>query len=198
MLRVDPAGAQDQVFAADGLDRLLAGQLAGAIDAQRVRRVVLVVGFGLAAVEHVVGGVMDQRHAEARGFFGEHLRAAGIDREGLLAVGFRRVDGGIGRRVDDQVRPQQAHLLANLLRYGEVQRIVPEGEQLAGTRQLRLQLAGQLARAAGDQDFHGNSSASRSSLPAWSLADSCGASSNGHWMRSSGSFHSRLRSCSGA
>ncbi len=180
MLGVDPAGAQDQVFAADGLDRLFAGQLAGAIDIERLWQVGFIVGFGLAPVEHVVGGVMDQRHTEPRGFFSEHLRAAGVDREGLLAVAFCGVNGGIGRRVDDQVRPQQAHLLTNLFGYGEIQCVVPEGEQLAGACQFHLQFAGELPRAAGDQDFHGNSSASRSSLPAWSLADNCGASSIGH------------------
>ncbi len=141
---------------------------------------------------------MDQRHAEARGFFGEHLRAAGIDREGLLAAGFRRVDRSVGRRVDDQVRTQQAHLLADLLGIGQVHGVVPQGQRFADTGEFELQFSGELAFAAGDQDFHGNSSASRSSLPAWSLADSCGASSKGHWMPSSGSFHSRLRSCSGA
>ncbi len=141
---------------------------------------------------------MDQRYTKARSFFGEHLRPSRVDREGQLAMAFRRVDGGVGRRIDDQVRPQQAHLFANLFRISQIQCVVPKRQQLAGTRQLQLQLAGKLPLAAGDQDFHAKSSASLRHLPAWSFADSCGGSSNGHSMPSSGSFHNRLRSCSGA
>ncbi len=198
MLRIDPAGPQNQVFPSDRLNRLFSGQLAGAVYAERLRHVRFGVGFALAAVEHVVGGVVNQRHAQPCGFFGQHLRSACIDCEGLLTVGFCRVHGRIGRGIDDQVRPHQTHLLADLLRVGEVQGVVPKGQQLAGARQLQLQLTGKLPLAAGDQDLHGNSSASLRRLPAWSLADSCGGSSNGHSIPSSGSFHNRLRSCSGA
>jgi prepilin-type N-terminal cleavage/methylation domain-containing protein len=53
------------------------------------------------------------------------------------------------------------------------------------------------AQAAGRQ-LHANTSASSSAIPAWSFFDSTGSISSGHAMPIVGSFHARVRSCSGA
>src|SRR5690606_887034 len=186
------------MFTGNGLDGLFAGQLALAINAQRRGPVMLLVRRWLVSIKDVVGGVMDQRNLKARCFFGQYTRACGIDREGLLSVALGRIDCSVGRRIDDQVGTQQAHLLAYLLGLGQIQGLLPEGKQLSFTGERQLQLLRQLPLVAGDQNFHGKSSTSLRRLPAMSLADSCGDSSIGHSMPSSGSFQSRLRSCSGA
>jgi len=47
-------------------------QLALAVDAQRVGYIVFGVGRRLAAIEYVVGGVVDQWNAQGCGFFSQH------------------------------------------------------------------------------------------------------------------------------
>ncbi|MNT91884.1 hypothetical protein D3C72_2330570 [compost metagenome] len=57
---IHPAGAEDQVLATGSLDRLLAGQLAGAIGIQWVNGIVFAPRLGALPREHIVGGVMYQ------------------------------------------------------------------------------------------------------------------------------------------
>ena len=73
--RVDPAGAQDQVAAAAGADRLLAFELGAAVDAERAGGRVFVRAAAAAAVEHVVGAVVHQPGAERRGLARQHAPA---------------------------------------------------------------------------------------------------------------------------
>ncbi|MCY1531418.1 hypothetical protein D9M68_666420 [compost metagenome] len=103
MQGIHPAGAQDQVRAADGLDRLFASELAAAVGAQGVGRVVFAVGSRLAAVVDVVGGVVEQRDAERGRFFRKHAGSRGIDGEGRFGLAFRLVHRRVGGGVDQQV-----------------------------------------------------------------------------------------------
>jgi len=61
---VHPAGPENQVSAASGLDALLAFELGLAIDAQRRGRVAFLPGPAAAAVKNIVGGVMHQPGAQ--------------------------------------------------------------------------------------------------------------------------------------
>ncbi|RMT83547.1 hypothetical protein ALP39_04901 [Pseudomonas marginalis pv. marginalis] len=194
---VDPTGAQNQVFAAHRCNRLLARQLALAVDTQRVRRVDLGVGRRLAAVENVVGGVVNQRNAQGLGFLREDAGGDGVDGEGGVRFAFGLIDCRVGGGVDDQVGAMGAGLLADLLRFGQVELVAAEHNQLAQPLKVLLQCLGDLAMLAGNQNLHGNRSASISSLPAWSLADSCGGSVSSQSMASVGSFHRMLRSALG-
>ena len=45
-------------------DRSLACRLAGSVDAERPERIVLRVGPGLGAIEHVVGGKVEERASD--------------------------------------------------------------------------------------------------------------------------------------
>ena len=79
MRAVDPTGAEDEVSAADSFDGLLACQFAGAIDIERIRRVGLDPGLSLAAIEDVVGGVMDEECVALECFFREDPRSLLVD-----------------------------------------------------------------------------------------------------------------------
>ena len=144
---------------------------------------------------------MDQRDAQGLGFFGEDAGRRGIDREGHLGLVLGLVDSSMGRRVDDQPRAMAAHLLADLLGVGQVELVATEHDQFTQALEPLLQLAGNLAVLAGDEDFqgfvHGNSSASSRGLPFWSLADSCGGSVSCQSIASVGSFHRMQRSALG-
>lgn len=150
-------------------DGLFARQFTRAVDAQRVGHIVFGVGRRLAAVEHVVGGVVDQRDAQGLGFFGQDTGRRGIDREGHIGLVLGLVDSGMRRRVDDQPGTMAADLLADLFGVGQVELVATEHHQFAQALQPLLQFAGNLAVLAGDEDFqgcaHGNRSASSRGLP---------------------------------
>ncbi|MCY1549886.1 hypothetical protein D9M68_860880 [compost metagenome] len=115
----------------DGLDRLLACQFAAAVDAEWVGPVVLVIRRGLTAVEHIVGGVMEQRHAEPGGFLGEDAGRRGVDCKSQFGLALGLVDGGVCGGIDDQLGAQFAHLLANLCRLGQVELFAAADDQVA-------------------------------------------------------------------
>ena len=121
---VDPAGAKDQVLAAAGADVVLAVELGAAVNRQRAGRRVFAARAAAAAVEDIVGAVVDEPGAERLGLLGQHARRLGVQRgrELGLALGLvhRRVRGGI----DDDVGPERAHGLGELRRLGEVGVIV--------------------------------------------------------------------------
>lgn len=157
---IDPAGAQDQVCAAHRADRLFPGQLAAAVDSQRVGLVVLGVGRGLAAIKDVVGGVVDQRRAQGSGLFGQHAGGSGIEGEGGLGLALGLVHGGVGGGVDDQVRALGTDPLADGLAVGKVEAVAAQDQQFALAGEGQGQFTGDLAAVAGDEDLHGNTSAS--------------------------------------
>ena len=154
----DPARAQHQVARGAGDDGLFARQLAAPVDVRRRRR----IGFGpgplAAAVENIIGGVVDQPGAQPGGFGGQHLTGAGIDREGSLRLALGTVDSGVGGRIDDDVRRHCLHGAGQLIRPGQVaaQRgtVAMQGRDLAHHRQAAPQLPAELAVRAEQQDLH--------------------------------------------
>ncbi len=103
---VHPGSAQNEMAATAGGDGLFARELAAAVGALRVGGVGLGVAAGrrFGAVEHVVGGVVNQHGVVFRGPGGEHARRCGVDALGQFRVGLGFVDGGVGGGVDDKLR----------------------------------------------------------------------------------------------
>ena len=105
---IDPRGAQHDRARARRQHRLLAGQLAGAVDALRRDRVGLDVGRALGAVEHVVGGDVDQRNARRGAQPRQQRRAVAVGAIRRLGVRLRRVHRGVGGGVHHQPRRRVA------------------------------------------------------------------------------------------
>ena len=101
---IDPGRAQDQVLAVGRADGALAGFLAPRIGALRIDLVLLVVGNAGRAIEHIVGGDMDERHVRLGSLLGEDCRAVAVHLKGAIRLALGLVDGGIGRGIDDDGR----------------------------------------------------------------------------------------------
>jgi len=101
---VDPGRAQDQVLAVGGADGALAGFLAARIGALRIDLVLLLVRNAGGAVEHVVGGDVDEGQVRLRSLRGEHRGAVAVHLKGARLVALGLVDRGIGRGIDDDRR----------------------------------------------------------------------------------------------
>src|SRR4029450_8120227 len=101
-------GGPDHVGAVPDLAHgLLAGQLGPAVDAGRGRLVVLAVAVGPpvggGAVEHVVGGQVDQLGVDLAAGQGQVAGADAVGQEGAVGGGPAGGDGGPGGRVHHQV-----------------------------------------------------------------------------------------------
>ena len=100
----EPRGADDPGVAACGS---LAVELRPAVHRLRVGRVRLEIRLALAAVEHVVGREVDERRPE----LDRVLRAADVDRRGLLRIALGPVDvrprGCVEDEVDRAERPRR-------------------------------------------------------------------------------------------
>jgi hypothetical protein len=155
MRRADPGGAEGHAARLRQVQQQLAGELGGAVDADRRRRVRLGVGAALDAVEDIVGRVVDHRHARPRRRLAEQPWPGGIHREGQRPVVLGAVDGGIGRGVDHRLRPVPREGRLDLRRIGQVElrRLQPDG-LMPRRRQPRQQLGRDLAGAADDEDAH--------------------------------------------
>ena len=94
--------------------------------------------------------------------------------------------------------PTVRHHPVELRRLRQITGHTVECRYLPQRHQTARQLPAGLAGRAGEQHLHSNTSASASSTPALSLAESSGAPSSGQSMPIAGSFHITLRSCSGA
>ena len=116
----DPAGAQDEVIRGDGGDRLFAGELAVAVGVDRTGRIVFFVGAVLAAVEYVVGRVMQQQGAAAPGLLREQPRRDGVDPLGQLGLGLGAINRRVGGGIDDHVGAQRGHCAAQGLGVGKI------------------------------------------------------------------------------
>jgi hypothetical protein len=84
---------------------MFAAQLAVAIDVDGAGDINLGVWPACAPIEDVVGGDMHQAHPLIEGGTGKMARALFVHRHGFVGIAFGLVDGGIGGRVDDAVRP---------------------------------------------------------------------------------------------
>jgi len=100
---VDPTGAEDQVNAANILDRSFSSKFGLTVDVEGVGFVFFGVGFALGAVEDIIGGIMDQSAVEPFGFLSEDAWASAVDGHGQVGLALRFVDVCIGGGVDDQV-----------------------------------------------------------------------------------------------
>jgi hypothetical protein len=100
---IDPRRPDDGMARRRSAHGILAGSLADAIGAQRIDRIALAISVPRRlAIEHAVGGDMDQRQSSPRAGVGDMRGAVAIDCEGKLRLAFGTVDGGICCRVDDQ------------------------------------------------------------------------------------------------
>src|SRR5439155_26746339 len=110
-----------------------------------------------------------------------------------LALGL--VHCGVGRGVHDDVRLELARDAPDRVRIGEIQAGMVGGER---GLQDRLELGADLAAAAGQQDLHAKTSASRKPGACASRLESTGLPSNGQRIARSGSSQRMTRSSSGA
>src|SRR5258706_14813654 len=154
-MRVDPAGPEDQVAAARRADRLLALELAAAVDLERPRRIALDIGLALGAVEHVVGGEMHQVGAAPARRFGEYAGRATVDRVRRLGFALGAVDGGVGGGVDDGVGPQLAYPGGNGRGIGEIAIAPAERGELADAGRQAREFPSHLAVATEDEQPQG-------------------------------------------
>ncbi|MBV6477190.1 MAG: hypothetical protein MOGDAGHF_02872 [Rhodocyclaceae bacterium] len=141
---------------------------------------------------------MDEQGAAACRLLGQQRGRGGIHGVGLLRLALRLVDGGVGGSVDDDVGARFIQLAAHGGGIGEVQLGMGAGMDAAQRQQGAHEFPADLTVPAGDEDVHGNSSATAKGTPLTSLAESVGALVSGQGIASSGSFQRTQRSCSGA
>src|SRR5690606_14616174 len=98
-----PGRAEDHVARAAVADGVLAGELAGAVGAERGGRVVLAIRARRAAVEDVIGRIVDQQRIARRTRGGQLPGRLRIGAEGRVTFTFGTIDGGVGRGVHHDV-----------------------------------------------------------------------------------------------
>ena len=102
-------------------DEGLAGELGGAVDAERPRRVVLAVRPRGGAVEDVVGRDVHQERARLARRAGEKVRGRGVDGERGPRLRLGRVHAVAGGGVEDHVRPHLRHSARTASAVGDVE-----------------------------------------------------------------------------
>ena len=155
MAPVHPCRAQDEVARVGRAHRRLAIRLGAAVHAERRDRIVLRVSAFLAAVEHVVGGQVQDRRAGRRGGMGEHARALRIGGSSARRLAFGPVHGGVGGGVDDEARGRRRDEGGDGVGVGDVglgALDAPRG--YAPRRRQRHQLLPDLAGGAEHQQAH--------------------------------------------
>ena len=163
---IDPAGAEDEEFAANAFHGLFARQLACAINIERIRRVRLDPRRGFAAVKNVIGGVVDKKGVAPEGFFGEDTWRLLVDGVGEIALGFGAIDRSVGGSVQNDIGRVAANQVASLLGIGEVDGFAVNSDNGAESGKDLFELATELAGVADDED-------AGSSWP-WLAMRSCG------------------------
>ena len=134
-------------------DRSLAGRLAGPVDAERPERIVLRVGPRLGAIEHVVGGKVEERASDRGRRLGQTGGAVGIDGECRLRFRFGPVDGGVAGSVDNQRRPAAVDHASDRAPISEIEIAVAKPDpRYARGQPRRHQLAADLPAASDDQN----------------------------------------------
>ena len=149
---VDPTGAKDEIFAADVFDGLFAGQLACAVDVQRVGRVGLDPRLRLAAVEDIIRGVVNEQRVALARLFGENARRLRVDGVGELAFGFGAIDGGVGGGVENEIGRGTANQSAGLIGIGQIDGLAIDGNDGTDAGKDAFQLAAELAGVADDEN----------------------------------------------
>jgi len=161
---IDPGRAEDQVATTGRTYGILTISLAGAIYTQRRSRLIFAVRRGTLAIEHIVGGVMHERHAMRRTPSCDHPRSLRIGRKGRIDLLFGTVDRSVGRGVDHDRRLQTIQQGRQAVRLAEIggfagaairQSAAARGRNhLAQRRQHAQQLLADLAIAAEHQHRH--------------------------------------------
>src|SRR5690554_2519384 len=117
-----PAGAQNNVFAADGSNSLLSLPFTVAIYA--IGRWCIVLGIRLVvfAIEHVIGGDMQQRAINTMSCFGKIMRTMLVNRISSLLITFGLIHSGISCGVNDQLGLQFLYGIQHLMIIADIQR----------------------------------------------------------------------------
>ena len=103
----EPRGADDDAVGAAFGDQPFAEQFGAPVGAFRPGRIVLTVRAIERAVEHVVGGQLQQRRADTGGGFRHVAGPLAVDGDGEALLRLGLVDGGVGGGVDHDVRPRR-------------------------------------------------------------------------------------------
>lgn len=101
--RVEPGGADDDVPASGAFDALFSGKLGDAVYSQRVGFPVFPAGGAAVALEHIVGGYVDEGRVVFSGCDCQVLNRFVVDQVGSFAVVFRFVHVGVGGAVHDDL-----------------------------------------------------------------------------------------------
>ncbi|MNR10412.1 hypothetical protein D3C85_1266620 [compost metagenome] len=134
-------------------DGLFAQPFAAAVHRLRIGGVVFLPGAELAAVEHVVAGVVHQQRVVGRGPLRQQRRCGGVDGMGQRDFILGLIDRGIGRGIDNDVGLQGVQRRAEGVRGRQIELPAAGAAQHPVQRQRAPELEADLATAAGDQDF---------------------------------------------
>ncbi len=145
----EPGGAHDDAVGAAFGDQPFAEQFGAPVGASRPGRIVLAVGAIERAVEHVIGGQLQQRRADPVGGFRHVAGPFAVDGDGHALLRLCLVDGGVGSGIDHHVRPRG-------LEPGENSLAILEQED-AAAKQDDLELAPRLLDQRGRQLTHRSS-----------------------------------------
>jgi hypothetical protein len=149
-----PARAQDQMVCAGSAHAFFASALGTPIHRQRIRGIVLDIRCRLAAIEHVVGGIVHHPGAMCACFFGEHAGCRGVDAVRAVGVRFGFVDGSIGRGIDDHIGAKFPHPLPQGVEVFKIDIRAAKRTQLAEHGQGTLEFPTHLAVFTEEQNLH--------------------------------------------
>ena len=162
---VDPRRPQDHVPLMRRRDSALARRLRSSVGVDRADGILLVVGIGLGAVEHIVGREMDQRDAQRFGSCGKQARRASVDAIGEVALGLGFVHVGIGGGADEHVGRGSADGAVDRVGVAEIEGRASDADDLAiGARRPFDQRSDDLAVVAGDGDPDSRHQCARESI----------------------------------
>ena len=158
---IDPGRPEDQVRRIGRLHGAFAGQLAASVHVQGRGLVILDIGRGLGAVEHVIGRVVHHQRAARGGQRRQLANRLGVDPHGAHRVFLGALHGGPGRGIDDHVGLFPTHEPGYLQRIGQVAIIPARRRHHAQRRQAATQLETQLPIPAQQQNLLGHALALR-------------------------------------
>ncbi len=196
---IDPGRPHDQRRGVELGCGDLAVVLGPAIGAERVRRRARRIGLVRGAIEDEVGRDMRKGRPGCARCAGQGRHGVDVDpaRRRLVALG--PVDSSIGSGVEHDGRPHVGDDARNGVGVGDVEIALGGSDDGDARGRGSLQGAAELARTAGDQDGHANTSASASDGATASLADRSGAApSSGQSMASVGSSQRTALSAAGS
>ena len=150
-----PAGAQDEVTGHEGADRILALDLAHAVDVAGAVRIVDLPGLVPGAGENVVRGDEDDLGADGQGSADDVHRAHAVDGGADFRLGFRLIHVGIGGAVDDYCGTVGKDIVFDGLGIGQVKILhVHTAAFNAPGLQQAHRVPAQLACVSGYEHFH--------------------------------------------